>query len=174
LPLPLAPSAPLAPSSLPELSLPLPLTPLGPGLDAAKLTRSLANLTDSDIVRVASLEKMLNDEGINSYLSLLTLHFTADRAVHLPTFFWTSYARHGYDNVKKWLPECWSPDHTPGILMIPINKYLHWFLISVNFARREISLYDLMTDDSHIATQAFKVMTIHNMSNSSLIIIFRI
>jgi hypothetical protein len=67
------------------------------------------------------------------------------------------------DNVKKWLPECWSPDHTPGILMIPINKNLHWFLISVDFARREISLYDSMTDHSHIATQAFKVMTIHNI-----------
>jgi Ulp1 family protease len=59
----------------------------GPVLDAAKLTRSLANLTDSDIERVASPEKMLNDEVINSYLSLLTLHFAADRAVHLPTFF---------------------------------------------------------------------------------------
>jgi Ulp1 family protease len=58
--------------------------------------------------------------------------------------------------------------------MIPINKNLHWFLISVDFARREILLYDSMADHSHIATQAFKVMTIHNMSNSSLIVIFRI
>jgi Ulp1 family protease len=143
-------------------------------LDAAKLTRSLAHLSDSDIERVASPEKMLNDEGINSYLSLLTLHFAADKAVHLPTFFWTSYALHGYNGVKKWLPECWSADHTPGILLIPINQNQHWFLISVNFDRREISLYDSMTDNNHIAIQAFKVMTIHNMSNSSLIVIFRI
>jgi hypothetical protein len=29
---------------------------------------------------------------------------------------------HGYDKVKKWLPKCWSPDHIPGILLIPINQ----------------------------------------------------
>jgi hypothetical protein len=100
---------------------------------------SSMNLTDSDIERVSSPEKMLNDEVINSYLSLLTMHSAADRAVHLPTQFWTSYASHGYDKVKKWLPKCWSPDHTPGILLIPINQNLHWFLISVDFARRQTS-----------------------------------
>jgi hypothetical protein len=168
------PPAPPAPSSLPEPSLCLPLAPPGPVLDAAKLTRSLAHLSDSDIECVASPEKMLNDEGINSYLSLLTLHFATDKAVHLSTFFWTSYARHGYNGVKKWLPECWSADHTPGILLISINQNLHWFLISVDFAGRQISLYDSMTDHSHIASQAFKVKTTHKMSNSSLIVIFRI
>jgi hypothetical protein len=101
---------------------------------------SSMNLTDSDIERVSSPEKMLNDEVINSYLSLLTMHFAADRAVHLPPQFWTSYASHGYDKVMKWLPKCWSPDHTPGILLIPINQNLHWFLISVDFARRQTKM----------------------------------
>jgi hypothetical protein len=143
-------------------------------LDAAKRTRSLAHLTESDIERAASPEQMLNDEVINCYLSLLTLHFVSDKAVHVPTFFWTTYASHGYDNVKKWLPECWSPEHTPGILLIPIHQDCHWFLISVDFVRREISLYDSLTDHSRVATKAFRVMTIHNISNSSLIVIFRI
>jgi Ulp1 family protease len=137
----------------------------GPDLEISKVTRSLAHLTDSDIERVASPHNMLNDQVINTYLSLLTHHFEADRAVHLPTQFWTSYARHGYERVKKWLPDCWSPDHTPGILMIPINQDLHWFLLSVDFATRRICLYDSMTEFSQIATQAFKVMTIHNIQN---------
>jgi sentrin-specific protease 2 (axin associating molecule) len=133
------------------------------GVNAAQVSRSLGFLTDSDIERVSRPEEMINDEAINSYLSLLTIHFEAEKAVYLRTQFWTSYARHGYDHIKKWLPKSWTPTHTPGILLIPIHQNLHWFLISVDFARREITLYDSMTVRSQIASKAFKVMTIDNI-----------
>jgi Ulp1 family protease len=61
------------------------------------ISRSLAHLLESDIERVSNPEKMLNDEVINSYLSLLTMHFAGDKAVYLRTQFWTSYASNGYD-----------------------------------------------------------------------------
>jgi hypothetical protein len=131
---------------------------VGDKLPEIAISRDLELLTPSEIDLVSRPDGMLNDSVINSYLALLTLHFEAESAVYLRTQFWSCYAQHGYDRVKMWLPKSWTPDHTPGILLIPIHENLHWFLTSVDFAHREISLYDSLTDRSHIANKAFQVI----------------
>lgn len=105
--------------------------------------RDVITLYESDLTLLLT-DDFLNDSLIAFYLKFLQFSLipvAVERKWHcktnvhiFSTFFFVKFSKHGYDGVRKWVPE--DVDiFEKDFLFFPVNEDLHWFLIVVCFPK---------------------------------------
>jgi len=83
----------------------------------------------------------INDETINKYMDLITER-SPETVYAFNTFFYTSYATHGFSKVCRWTKNVDIFSKNKLFFPIHINEEEHWCLACVDFKNKVITYYD--------------------------------
>ncbi|XP_040000274.1 sentrin-specific protease 5-like isoform X2 [Xiphias gladius] len=95
-------------------------------------------LTLDDLSTLAD-QNWLNDQVMNMYGELIVE--SANHKVHfLNSFFHRQLMTKGYDGVKRWTKQV--DLFSKSLLLVPIHLEVHWCLVTADFLKKKICLYD--------------------------------
>ncbi|XP_060940322.1 sentrin-specific protease 5-like [Limanda limanda] len=95
-------------------------------------------LTLDDLSTLAD-QNWLNDQVMNMYGELIVE--SANHKVHfLNSFFHRQLMTKGYDGVKRWTKQV--DLFSKRLLLVPIHLEVHWCLVTADFVKKKICLYD--------------------------------
>ncbi|XP_023260817.1 sentrin-specific protease 5-like isoform X1 [Seriola lalandi dorsalis] len=95
-------------------------------------------LTLDDLLTLAD-QNWLNDQVMNMYGELIVE--SASHKVHfLNSFFHRQLMTKGYDGVKRWTKQV--DLFSKSLLLVPIHLEVHWCLVTADFVKKKICLYD--------------------------------
>ncbi|XP_035491126.1 sentrin-specific protease 5 [Scophthalmus maximus] len=95
-------------------------------------------LTLEDLSTLAD-QNWLNDQVLNMYGELIVE--SAHHKVHfLNSFFHRQLMTKGYDGVKRWTKQV--DLFSKSLLLVPIHLEVHWCLVTADFVKKKICLYD--------------------------------
>ncbi|KAF3699089.1 Sentrin-specific protease 5 [Channa argus] len=95
-------------------------------------------LTLDDLSTLAG-QNWLNDQVMNMYGDLIME--SAHHEIHfLNSFFHRQLMTKGYDGVKRWTKQV--NLFSKSLLLVPIHLEVHWCLVTADFAKKMICLYD--------------------------------
>ncbi|KAK3919742.1 Sentrin-specific protease 1 [Frankliniella fusca] len=102
------------------------------------LVRGFGLNISKDDIDTLSPKGLLNDQIMNFYLSLLTQH--SSKVYCSNTFFMEQLLRHSYEDVKNWTKNV--DIFSFSVMLVPINRALHWTLAIINFQEESIKFYN--------------------------------
>ncbi|XP_071348359.1 sentrin-specific protease 5-like isoform X2 [Trachinotus anak] len=102
-------------------------------------------LTLDDLLTLAD-QNWLNDQVMNMYGELIVE--SANHKVHfLNSFFHRQLMTKGYDGVKRWTKQV--DLFSKSLLLVPVHLEVHWCLVTADFVKKKICLYDSQGNALH-------------------------
>ncbi|KAK7944833.1 hypothetical protein WMY93_000561 [Mugilogobius chulae] len=96
-------------------------------------------LAMEDLATLAN-ENWLNDQVINMYGELIMDLWTESKVHFLNSFFHKQLIAKGYEGVKRWTKQV--DLFSKHLLLVPIHLEVHWCLVTADFLKKKICLYD--------------------------------